>query len=59
MPTKEEDEAINAGIVADPDAHEWTAEDLASARPASEVLAPDLYAALVAGRTPKHVKKPA
>ena len=38
LPTLEEDAAINADILADPDAHEWTEEDFARARPASEVL---------------------
>ncbi|KAF3999423.1 BrnA antitoxin family protein [Glaciimonas immobilis] len=38
LPTPEEDAAINADILADPDGHEWTDEDFARARPASEVL---------------------
>lgn len=50
MPTDEEDAAINAGIAADPDNHEWTAEDFAKAKPASEVLPPKMYAALLAKR---------
>ncbi|MGB3423347.1 MAG: BrnA antitoxin family protein [Castellaniella sp.] len=33
-PTEEEDAAINAGIVADPDNPEWTAQDFAQARAA-------------------------
>ncbi|SBP87613.1 BrnA antitoxin family protein [Thiomonas delicata] len=49
-PTQEEDAAINAGIVADPDNPEWTAEDFARAKPASEALPPEMYAALVAKR---------
>jgi len=48
--TPEEEEAINSGIAADPDNPEWTDEDFAKARPASEVLRPELYAALVARR---------
>lgn len=32
----------------DEDNPEWTAEDVRSARPASEVLPPDLYAGLIA-----------
>ena len=42
----EEEARIQAGIATDPDNPEWTAEDFASARPASEVLPPALYAAL-------------
>ncbi|QRX82264.1 hypothetical protein [Glaciimonas sp. PAMC28666] len=38
LPTLEEDAAINADILADLDGHEWTEEDFAQARPASEVL---------------------
>jgi hypothetical protein len=46
-PTKEEDEKINRGIVSDPDNPESTDEDFARARPAKDVLPPDLYEALV------------
>lgn len=49
-PTQEEDAAINAGIAADPDSPEWTAEDFAQAKPASQVLPPEIYMALVSGR---------
>lgn len=49
-PTHEEDAAINAGIAADPDSRELDAAWFAKAKPASEVLPPDLYAALVAQR---------
>ncbi|MCL2658527.1 MAG: BrnA antitoxin family protein [Betaproteobacteria bacterium] len=49
-PTPDEDAAINAGIAADPDSHEWTADDFAKAKPASAVLPPEMYAALVAKR---------
>lgn len=38
LPTPAEDAAIRAGIAADPDAHERTAEELARMRPASEVV---------------------
>jgi uncharacterized protein (DUF4415 family) len=44
LPTDEEDAAINAGIAADPDSPEWTEEDFARARPASEVL-PEIFGA--------------
>ncbi|MDR1311856.1 MAG: BrnA antitoxin family protein [Burkholderiaceae bacterium] len=49
-PTPEEDKAINAGIAADPDNPEWTDEDFARAKPASESLPPGLYASLLAKR---------
>ena len=41
--TPEEEARIQAGIQADPDAAEWTKEDFAHARPASEVV-PQLVA---------------
>jgi uncharacterized protein (DUF4415 family) len=46
----EEEAAINKGIAEDPDAREWTDEDFAKAKPASEVMKPELYATLVARR---------
>jgi len=49
-PTPEEEAAINAGIAADPESRELDAEWFAKARPASEVLPPEIYAALVAKR---------
>lgn len=49
-PTPEEDAAINAGIAADPDSRELDAQWFAKARPASEVLPPEMYAALVTKR---------
>jgi uncharacterized protein (DUF4415 family) len=49
-PSQEEDAAINAGIAADPDARELDAQWFAEAKPASEVLPPEMYAALVAKR---------
>lgn len=49
-PTPEEDAAINAGIAADPDSRELDAEWFAKAKPASEVLPPEMYAALIAKR---------
>jgi uncharacterized protein (DUF4415 family) len=48
--TDEEEALAQAGIAADPDNPEWTDEDFAKARPASEVLPPDLYAALTRPR---------
>jgi uncharacterized protein (DUF4415 family) len=50
MPTPDEEAAINAGIAADPDARELDADWFANAKPASEVLPPQIYAALVAKR---------
>jgi uncharacterized protein (DUF4415 family) len=49
-PTPEEEAAINAGIAADPDTRELEAEWFANAKPASEVLPPEVYATLVAKR---------
>lgn len=49
-PTPEEEAAINAGIAADPDSRELDAEWFAKAKPASEMLPPEMYAALVAKR---------
>jgi uncharacterized protein (DUF4415 family) len=46
-PTKTEDNRINRGIETDPDNPEWTREDFARARPAKDVLPPDLYQAAV------------
>ncbi len=50
LPTPEEEAAINAGIAADPDSRELDAEWFAKAKPASEALPPEMYAALVAKR---------
>jgi uncharacterized protein (DUF4415 family) len=44
--TDAEEAAIQAGIAKDPDNPEWTDEDWSRARPAAEVLPPELYAAL-------------
>ena len=37
-PTDEEEAAIQRGIAADPDNPEWTAKDIARARPFSELV---------------------
>lgn len=50
MPGAAEDAAINAGIAADPDNPELTDEFFKNARPAAEVLPPELYAQLTAQR---------
>jgi uncharacterized protein (DUF4415 family) len=50
LPTHSEEAAINAGIAADPDARELDDQWFAEAKPASEVMPPDVYAALVAKR---------
>ena len=38
VPTPEEDEAIRAGIASDPDAREYSSEEIARFRPASEAV---------------------
>jgi uncharacterized protein (DUF4415 family) len=48
--TDEEEARIQAGIANDPDNPELTEEEIAAMRPASEVLHPDLYAALTRDR---------
>jgi uncharacterized protein (DUF4415 family) len=48
--TPEEDLAIQRGIAADPDNPEWTAADFAAARPAAQVLGPDMVEALIRKR---------
>jgi uncharacterized protein (DUF4415 family) len=48
--TAEEEAAIQAGIAADPDTAELDDEWFAGARPAREVLPPEVYAGLVAMR---------
>jgi hypothetical protein len=58
IPTPEEDTKINAGIAADIDSPEWTNEDFARSRPASEMLPQALYAKLIAKR-PASGPKPA
>ena len=50
LPTPQEDAAILAGMASDPDNPEWTAQDFAQAKPASEALPSALYDALVAKR---------
>ncbi len=47
MPTDEEDAQITAAALSDPDCPPLTDEQLANMRPASEVLPPKLFSALV------------
>ena len=49
-PSRAENERINRGIAADPDTFEWTTEEFAEAKPASEVLPRGLYEAAVKRR---------
>ena len=56
-PSPEEDAAITAGIAADPDSRELTAEWHSEAKPASDVLPPKIYAALVAMKRPRGLPK--
>ncbi|MDR1936080.1 MAG: BrnA antitoxin family protein, partial [Candidatus Accumulibacter sp.] len=54
LPTPEEDAAITAAAMADPDCPPMTEGDAARMRPAREVLSPALYAALASkGGRPK------
>jgi uncharacterized protein (DUF4415 family) len=46
-PTRAENGRIKRGIAEDPDTFEWTDEDFARAKPASDVLPPRLYGAAV------------
>lgn len=50
LPTDEEDARINAGIAADPDSPELDEAWFKRARPAAEVLPPEVYAGLLALR---------
>jgi uncharacterized protein (DUF4415 family) len=54
----EEEARINAGIAADPDTFEWTDEEFARARPASEMMPPEIYQALVERRARGPQKAP-
>ena len=56
-PSPEEDAAITAGIAAAPDSRELTAEWHSEAKPASDVLPPTIYAALVAMKRPRSLPK--
>jgi uncharacterized protein (DUF4415 family) len=50
MPTSGEDAQIREGIAADPDNPEWTKEDFANAKPASEFFGPEVFATLPKAR---------
>jgi uncharacterized protein (DUF4415 family) len=50
--TDKEEAAIQAGIAADPENPEWTAEDFKAARPFKEVF-PDLYESWKRSREPQ------
>lgn len=52
-PTKAEDVAIHAGIAQDPDARELDESWFQQAKPASQVLPPEIYAALLAEKRPR------
>lgn len=52
LPTAQEDAAIDAAIAADPDSRELDDEWFAQARPAREVMPPEIFAALVAIERP-------
>lgn len=62
LPTDAEDAKINAGMAADPDNPEWTDEDFARARPASEVLfeifPPEVAAAMLKPRGSPRLANP-
>jgi uncharacterized protein (DUF4415 family) len=59
LPTEAEEQAIMAGIAADPDDYELTDEDFKHFRPAAEVL-PELFGAELAGEMlrPKRTGRP-
>ncbi len=57
--TDEEEAAIQRGIAMDPDSPELTEEFFKNARPAREVLPPELYAELTAPRRRGPGAKPA
>ncbi len=46
LPTPEEDDAINAGIMADQENPEWDEDAFKKAKPASEFFTPEQFAAL-------------
>ena len=56
--TDEEEQRIQAGIAADPDAPELTNEELASLRPAREVLPPEFFEAVKRLRGQRSKKAP-
>ena len=55
--TDEEEARIQAGIAADPDNPEWTAEDFAKARPFAEAF-PELAASIKRARGRPRVQEP-
>jgi len=52
-PTKAEDATINAGIAQDADTRELDEAWFQQAKPASQVLPPEIYAALLAEKRPR------
>lgn len=52
-PSETEDDAIRTGIAQDANARELDDEWFASAQPASDVLHPEIYAALLAEKRPR------
>ena len=63
MPTDDEEAAIQRGIALDPENPEWTTDEFARSRPASEALPASLFRQLKSdaplkssGRRPKSIK---
>lgn len=57
LPSDEEEARIQAGIAQDPDNPELTDEELASMRPARDVLPPELFASLTRAPATETVRK--
>ncbi len=55
--TPEEDAAIQRGIAEDPDIPEWSDADFAAAKPAAEMIPPEVYASLIRRRGPQKAPK--